>query len=221
MKKIAETRARPGRAAAPGGGPGSGDSRSRALQGPRRQCLRPRSQGRSPPAPRARCTRIRTRCWWRSATRKRHLHAPRRQDTGHGAEEGHRELHARVHPRPRQHGHDPRRRDPRGVQGQGAGHGHACRRNGRGCSSRPSPRDHAPWPSRPPPLRTSTRMPARPTTSTRWWSRSAGRSWTLAVGTKHRDEWKRGDVHFVGRGVQHQSKNTGGKPIEFVIVAVK
>ena len=33
--------------------------------------------------------------------------------------------------------------------------------------------------------------------------------------------WKRGDVQFIGRGVAHEAKNTGGKPVEFVIVAIK
>ena len=33
--------------------------------------------------------------------------------------------------------------------------------------------------------------------------------------------WTRGDVQFIGRGVPHESKNTGGKPVEFVIVAIK
>lgn len=33
--------------------------------------------------------------------------------------------------------------------------------------------------------------------------------------------WARGDVAYIGRGVAHESKNTSGKPIEFVIVAVK
>ena len=33
--------------------------------------------------------------------------------------------------------------------------------------------------------------------------------------------WKRGDVQFIGRGVAHESANTGGKPIDFVIVAIK
>ena len=44
---------------------------------------------------------------------------------------------------------------------------------------------------------------------------------SLTVGTKHITSWKRGDVQFIGRGVEHESKNTGGKPIEFVIVAIK
>ena len=33
--------------------------------------------------------------------------------------------------------------------------------------------------------------------------------------------WARGDVQFIGRGVAHESKNTSGKPVEMVIVAIK
>jgi quercetin dioxygenase-like cupin family protein len=33
--------------------------------------------------------------------------------------------------------------------------------------------------------------------------------------------WARGDVQFIGRGVPHESKNTGGKPVDMVIVAIK
>ena len=33
--------------------------------------------------------------------------------------------------------------------------------------------------------------------------------------------WARGDVQFIGRGVGHESKNTGGKPVDFVILAIK
>lgn len=44
---------------------------------------------------------------------------------------------------------------------------------------------------------------------------------SLTVETKHVTKWKRGDVQFIGRGVKHESKNTGGKPIEFAIVAIK
>jgi quercetin dioxygenase-like cupin family protein len=33
--------------------------------------------------------------------------------------------------------------------------------------------------------------------------------------------WARGDVQFIPRGVAHESKNAGGKPIDFIIVAVK
>jgi oxalate decarboxylase/phosphoglucose isomerase-like protein (cupin superfamily) len=33
--------------------------------------------------------------------------------------------------------------------------------------------------------------------------------------------WARGDVSFVGRGIAHQAKNAGGKPVDMVIVAIK
>ena len=33
--------------------------------------------------------------------------------------------------------------------------------------------------------------------------------------------WAKGDVAFIGRGVAHESKNTGGKPADFAIVAIK
>jgi quercetin dioxygenase-like cupin family protein len=33
--------------------------------------------------------------------------------------------------------------------------------------------------------------------------------------------WARGDVQFVGRGIAHQAKNAGGKPVDMVIVAIK
>lgn len=33
--------------------------------------------------------------------------------------------------------------------------------------------------------------------------------------------WARGDVQFIGRGVAHDAKNTGGKPVDMVIVVVK
>jgi quercetin dioxygenase-like cupin family protein len=48
-----------------------------------------------------------------------------------------------------------------------------------------------------------------------------GAAMSLTVETKHVTQWKRGDVQFIGRGVKHESKNTGGKPIDFVIVAIK
>ncbi len=40
-------------------------------------------------------------------------------------------------------------------------------------------------------------------------------------GKSAKTAWARGDVQFIGRGVPHESKNTGGKPVEFVIVAIK
>lgn len=33
--------------------------------------------------------------------------------------------------------------------------------------------------------------------------------------------WKRGETAFIGRGVAHESKNTGGKSAEVVLVAIK
>jgi quercetin dioxygenase-like cupin family protein len=44
---------------------------------------------------------------------------------------------------------------------------------------------------------------------------------SLTAGTTHVVSWKRGDVQFIGRGVAHESKNTGGTPVDFVIVAIK
>jgi quercetin dioxygenase-like cupin family protein len=33
--------------------------------------------------------------------------------------------------------------------------------------------------------------------------------------------WARGDVQFIGRGVPHESKNTGGKAADFIIVGIR
>jgi quercetin dioxygenase-like cupin family protein len=40
-------------------------------------------------------------------------------------------------------------------------------------------------------------------------------------GKPAKTSWARGDVQFIGRGVAHESKNTSGKPVEFVIVLIK
>ena len=40
-------------------------------------------------------------------------------------------------------------------------------------------------------------------------------------GKPAKTKWARGDVQFIGRGVPHESKNTGGKPVDVVIVAIK
>jgi len=40
-------------------------------------------------------------------------------------------------------------------------------------------------------------------------------------GQPKRTKWQRGDVQFVGRGVKHEAQNTGGKPIDFVIIGIK
>lgn len=34
-------------------------------------------------------------------------------------------------------------------------------------------------------------------------------------------KWNRGDAQFIGRGVKHESQNASGKPIDFLIVAIK
>ena len=45
---------------------------------------------------------------------------------------------------------------------------------------------------------------------------------SLAIdGKPAKTTWARGDVQFIGRGTPHESKNTGGKPVDFVIVAIK
>jgi quercetin dioxygenase-like cupin family protein len=45
---------------------------------------------------------------------------------------------------------------------------------------------------------------------------------SLAIdGKPAKTTWARGDVQFVGRGIAHQAKNTGGKPVDMIIVAIK
>jgi mannose-6-phosphate isomerase-like protein (cupin superfamily) len=45
---------------------------------------------------------------------------------------------------------------------------------------------------------------------------------SLAIdGKPAKTAWKRGDVQFVGRGVPHQARNTGGNPVDMIIVAIK
>jgi quercetin dioxygenase-like cupin family protein len=43
---------------------------------------------------------------------------------------------------------------------------------------------------------------------------------SLTVDGKATNKWKRGEVAFIGRNVQHESKNAG-KAVDFVIVAIK
>ncbi len=38
---------------------------------------------------------------------------------------------------------------------------------------------------------------------------------------KVKNQWKRGDVLFIGRGMKHESKNNSGKPLDVIVVAVK
>jgi quercetin dioxygenase-like cupin family protein len=45
---------------------------------------------------------------------------------------------------------------------------------------------------------------------------------SLAIdGKPAKTNWTRGDAQFIGRGVAHESKNASGKPVEFIIVAIK
>lgn len=45
---------------------------------------------------------------------------------------------------------------------------------------------------------------------------------SLAIdGQPAKTTWARGDVQFIGRGVAHETKNAGGKPVDFIIVAIK
>jgi quercetin dioxygenase-like cupin family protein len=45
---------------------------------------------------------------------------------------------------------------------------------------------------------------------------------SLAIdGKPAKTTWARGDAQFIGRGVPHEAKNSGGKPVDFVIVAIK
>jgi hypothetical protein len=40
-------------------------------------------------------------------------------------------------------------------------------------------------------------------------------------GQPARTHWQKGDVLFIGRSVKHEAQNTGGKPVDFVIVGIK
>ena len=45
---------------------------------------------------------------------------------------------------------------------------------------------------------------------------------TLSIdGKPARTNWARGDAEFIGRGVKHEAKNTGGKPLDLILVAIK
>jgi quercetin dioxygenase-like cupin family protein len=49
---------------------------------------------------------------------------------------------------------------------------------------------------------------------------SASMSLTIA-GQAPKTTWARGDAVIIPRGTGHESKNTGGKPVEFIIIAIK
>jgi quercetin dioxygenase-like cupin family protein len=40
-------------------------------------------------------------------------------------------------------------------------------------------------------------------------------------GQPAKTNWVRGDVEFIGRGVKHETRNTGGKPLDFILIAIK
>jgi beta-alanine degradation protein BauB len=44
---------------------------------------------------------------------------------------------------------------------------------------------------------------------------------SLDVGGKTKTHWKAGDAEFIGRGMKHESKNTGQTPVDVLIVAIK
>jgi quercetin dioxygenase-like cupin family protein len=44
---------------------------------------------------------------------------------------------------------------------------------------------------------------------------------SLNVNGKTTTSWKAGDAEFIGRGVKHESKNVGQKPVDVMIVAIK
>jgi oxalate decarboxylase/phosphoglucose isomerase-like protein (cupin superfamily) len=43
----------------------------------------------------------------------------------------------------------------------------------------------------------------------------------VTVEGKTTTKWKRGDVLFIGRGMKHESKNSSGKPLDLIVVAIK
>ena len=51
---------------------------------------------------------------------------------------------------------------------------------------------------------------------------ASGPGMSLSIdGKPAKTTWARGDVQFIGRGVPHEAKNTGGKPVDMVIVTIK
>ena len=44
---------------------------------------------------------------------------------------------------------------------------------------------------------------------------------SVNVEGKAKTEWKRGDALVIGRGMKHESRNTSGKPLDVIVVAIK
>ena len=51
--------------------------------------------------------------------------------------------------------------------------------------------------------------------------RTVTNAMSVDVEGKAKTQWKRGDVLFIGRGMKHESKNSGGEPLDVIIVAIK
>ena len=52
-------------------------------------------------------------------------------------------------------------------------------------------------------------------------SLGANDAMAVTVEGKAKTTWKRGDALFIGRGMKHESKNSSGKPLDVIIVAIK
>ena len=144
-----------------------------------------------------------------------------REDRGQGDRQGDGALHARDHACSGQHRHDSRRRDPGGVQGEGARHGQrALLAHGMHTIV----------------LAESPRGIAIKSTAAADFHEAPGTAHdydqvvislgandlSLAIDGKPTvTNWQRGTAQFIGRGVKHESKNTSGRPVDFVILAIK
>ena len=150
------------------------------------------------------------------------IHGDRRQIGGTGPAERIGDVRAGGNSLVRKHRHRPGRCDPGRIQVEGAGHGDAPRyANG--------PGDEARWPR----ARRAVvyRATAEPTFQEPAGSKHefdqvvislSDAQMSLAIdGKPAKTKWTRGEVQFIPRGVAHESKNTGTKPTDFVIVAIK
>ncbi len=44
---------------------------------------------------------------------------------------------------------------------------------------------------------------------------------SLSIDGKAKTSWTRGEAVFVGRGSAHEARNTGGKPVDFIVVSIR
>ena len=49
----------------------------------------------------------------------------------------------------------------------------------------------------------------------------AGQVSVAIEGKPAKTTWARGDVLFIGRGMKHETRNTGGKPLDVILIAIK